>query len=152
MSKATNSTQFRTVDVDAYDEDNYEDDAREDLSGSQEVTDRAAEVKKLLNMTKNKDALKLALQNPPIGHQDATVKEQNYETVMAVLKAFRTPEIDSAVGELSDTDVDVLMKYLYKGFSNSPDKAAALLLWHEKAVKKGGVGCVIRVMVDRKGI
>ena len=37
MSKATNSTQFRTVDVDAYDEDNYEDDAREDLSGSQEV-------------------------------------------------------------------------------------------------------------------
>ena len=49
-----------------------------------------------------------------------------------MLKAFRTPEIDAAVGELSDADVDVLMKYLYKGFSNSPDKAAALLLWHEK--------------------
>jgi actin related protein 2/3 complex subunit 5 len=60
------------------------------------------------------------------------VQEQNYETVLSVLKAFRTNEIDSAVSELSDTDVDVLMKYLYKGFSNSPDKAAALLLWHEK--------------------
>ena len=59
-------------------------------------------------------------------------QEQNYETVLSVLKAFRTPEIDAAVGELSDADVDVLMKYLYKGFSNSPDKAAALLLWHEK--------------------
>ena len=36
------------------------------------------------------------------------------------------------MGELSDADADVLMKYLYKGFSSSPDKAAALLLWHEK--------------------
>ena len=59
-------------------------------------------------------------------------QEQNYETVLSVLKAFRTNEIDGAVGVLSDTDVDVLMKYLYKGFSSSPGKAASLLLWHEK--------------------
>ena len=53
-----------------------------------------------------------------------------------MLKAFRTNEIDGAVGDLSDTDVDVLMKYLYKGFSSSPDKAASLLLWHEKVSSK----------------
>lgn len=152
MSKNTNSSQFRTVDVDAYDEDNYEDDAKEDLSGSQEVSERAAQVKQLLNLTKNKEALKLALQNPPIGTQDASIKELNYDTLLSVLKTFRSTDIDGAVEELSTADIDVLVKYLYKGFTCSPDKAASLLLWHEKAVKKGGLGCVIRVMVDRKGV
>jgi len=152
MSKNTNSSAFRTVDVDAYDEDQYEDDAREDASGVQEVQDRAAQVKQLLNQTKCKDALKLALQNPPLGHKDTSVKQQNYETVISVLKAFRTPDIDPAVEDLSSTEVDVLMKYLYKGFTCNPDKSASFLLWHEKAVKKGGMGSIIRVMVDRKGV
>lgn len=152
MSKATNSTQFRTVDVDAYDEDNYQDETREDLSGSQEVGERGAQVKQLLSQTKNKEALKLSLQNPPIGHHDASVKEQNYEIVATVLRAFRVTDIDSAVEELEASELDVLMKYLYKGFTCSPDKAAGLLTWHEKVVKKGGIGSIVRVMVDRKGV
>lgn len=148
----TDSTKFRNVDVDEYDEDNYQDDEGKVDDGSSQVSDRAAEVKSLLNMTKGKEALKVALQNPPVGSKDPSVKAQNYETVLSVLKTFRTNDIEAAVEDLDMTEIDTLMKYLYKGFTCSPDKAQALLAWHEKVVKKGGHGSIIRVMVDRKGV
>ena len=50
-----------------------------------QVTERAAEVKKLLNLTKNKDALKLALQNPPIGHQDPSVKVRHQHLYLVII-------------------------------------------------------------------
>lgn len=152
MSKAVDSRQFRCIDIDAYDEEAYQDDKSAEITGSQEVSDRAGQVKQLLMSSKCSEALTLALTDPPIGHLDVSVKEENYQTVMSVLKAFRTTDIDSAISSLSPPEVDVLMKYLYKGFSCNPDKAASLLLWHEQAVKKGGLGSIVRVMVDRRGV
>ena len=152
MSKNVNSTQFRTVDVDAYDEDAYQDDTSKEVSGLQEVSDRATEVKKLLQSQNTAEALAVALKNPPIACFDKDVKEQNYATVMSVLNAIRAGDIDEAIKKLSTSEVDVLMKYLYKGFSCSPNKAASLLIWHEKALARGGLGSIVRVMVDRRGV
>ena len=44
MSKASDSREFRSVDVDAYDEDQYEDDTNEDTGIAAEVTQRTEQV------------------------------------------------------------------------------------------------------------
>lgn len=152
MSKNTNSTQFRSVDVDVYDEDQYEDESRDDLSANQAVSDRADQVKQLLMGMKTKEALKVSLQNPPLGNKDEKILERNFETVLSVLKSFKAAEIQGAIDDLDAVEVDVLMKYLYKGFKLHPDKSGILLAWHDKAFKTGGLGSIVRVMVDRKGI
>lgn len=47
--------------------------------------------------------------------------------------------------------IDVLMKYVYKGFEiPSEGSSGHLLLWHEKAYNIGGVGCIVRVLSDTK--
>jgi actin related protein 2/3 complex subunit 5 len=52
---------------------------------------------------------------------------------MRVLTAFKTTEIDDAVKALSPDQIDILMKYIYRGFTEPSEKSSALLLqWHEK--------------------
>ena len=57
-----------------------------------QVSDRAAEVKSLLNMTKGKEALKVALQNPPVGSKDPSVKVrgQSHSYVRIVFMLLHT--------------------------------------------------------------
>ena len=50
-----------------------------------------------------------------------------------VLTSFKTMEIPAAVKSLDKKEVDVLMKYIYKGFEMPFDNSSAILLnWHEK--------------------
>lgn len=52
---------------------------------------------------------------------------------MRVLKSFpNSTEIDNAVKSLDQNSVDVLMKYIYKGFEREPRDSSQLLTWHEK--------------------
>lgn len=49
--------------------------------------------------------------------------------------------------------VDVLMKYIYKGFEYpSEGSSGHLLLWHEKAFQVGGPGAIVRVLSDTRRI
>lgn len=62
-------------------------------------------------------------------------------------------QIDEVVTQLDVDMVDILMKYIYKGFEKSNEKKCShLLMWHEKAYALGGAGSIIRVLTDRKRV
>lgn len=70
---------------------------------------------------------------------------------LRVLLAIKPSQIEEAVQSLEIELIDVLMKYIYKGFeSPSEGSSGHLLVWHEKAYSVGGVGSIIRVLSDTK--
>lgn len=53
--------------------------------------------------------------------------------VLKVLTSFRGSDIEPAVKSLDKNGVDLLMKYIYKGFERPVENSSAILLqWHEK--------------------
>lgn len=69
---------------------------------------------------------------------------------MKVLLSIKSSQIEDAVNSLDKDLIDVLMKYVYKGFETpSEGSSGHLLLWHEKAFAVGGVGSIVRVLTDR---
>lgn len=69
---------------------------------------------------------------------------------LKVLLAIKSAQIEEAVGSLSPDDIDILMKYVYRGFEYpSEGSSGHLLLWHEKAYNIGGSGSIMRVLSDR---
>lgn len=69
---------------------------------------------------------------------------------LRVLLSIKSGQIEEAVGTLSLDDIDILMKYIYKGFETPTEGSSGhLLLWHEKAFNVGGSGSIIRVLSDR---
>ena len=60
-------------------------------------------------------------------------------------------QIDALLGSLDDEEDDVLMKYLY-ALLEGAEECAKLLKWHEKLVKKSGLGCIVRALTDRKTV
>jgi actin related protein 2/3 complex subunit 5 len=70
---------------------------------------------------------------------------------MRVLRSFQNlNEIENAVKTLSEESLDILMKYIYKGFEREPRDSSVLLTWHEKVYALGGNGCIVRVLSDGK--
>ncbi|KAJ4429677.1 hypothetical protein ANN_21878 [Periplaneta americana] len=70
---------------------------------------------------------------------------------LRVLLAIKASQIEEAVAALDRDMVDVLMKYVYRGFeSPSEGSSGHLLLWHEKAYVVGSVGSIMRVLSDTK--
>ena len=73
------------------------------------------------------------------------------ELVISTLMMIKAGEIDKAVEQLDQDQVDALMKYIYKGFENPGESGSThLLVWHEKAYATGGVGSIVRVLTDRR--
>lgn len=53
--------------------------------------------------------------------------------VLKVLTNFKSSEIEQAVQSLDRNGIDLLMKYIYKGFEKPTENSSAVLLqWHEK--------------------
>uniref|UniRef100_A0A3B3U5U0 Actin-related protein 2/3 complex subunit 5 n=1 Tax=Poecilia latipinna TaxID=48699 RepID=A0A3B3U5U0_9TELE len=137
MSKNTVSDRFRKVDVDEYDENKFvdEEDGGENQGG---------------NMT---GALHAVLKNPPINTKNQNAKDRAELLVVKVLSSFKSSDIEKAVGSLDKAGVDLLMKYIYRGFEKPSDNSSAVLLqWHEKALAVGGVGSIVRVLTARKTV
>ncbi|KAJ7405965.1 Actin-related protein 2/3 complex subunit 5 [Willisornis vidua] len=64
---------------------------------------------------------------------DAGPEEQAQGTMLKVLTSFKSSEIEQAVNSLDRNGVDLLMKYIYKGFEKPTENSSAILLqWHEK--------------------
>ncbi|KAI5099148.1 actin-related protein 2/3 complex subunit 5, partial [Silurus meridionalis] len=169
MSKNTVSDRFRKVDVDEYDENKFVDE--EEKGGDNQLGPDEAEVDSLirqypflfniltwisvlLGLTGNMmGALQAALKNPPINTKNQNVKDRAEGLVLKVLTAFKTSDIEKAVQSLDKTKVDLLMKYIYKGFEKPSENSSAVLLqWHEKALSVGGVGSIVRVLTARKTV
>ncbi|KAG7321682.1 hypothetical protein KOW79_014540 [Hemibagrus wyckioides] len=148
MSKNTVSDRFRKVDVDEYDENKFVDE--EEKGGENQLGPDEAEHICTGNMM---GALQAALKNPPINTKNQNVKDRAEGLVLKVLTAFKTSDIEKAVQSLDKTKVDLLMKYIYKGFERPSENSSAVLLqWHEKALSVGGVGSIVRVLTARKTV
>ncbi|CAK6971318.1 Actin-related protein 2/3 complex subunit 5 [Scomber scombrus] len=165
MSKNTVSARFRRVDVDEYDENKFVDE--EDGGENQLGPDEAECFQKtvimgfallccILNLpcTGNlMEALHAVLKNPPINTKNQNVKDRAESLVLKVLSAFKSSDIEKGVQSLDKNGVDLLMKYIYKGFERPSENSSAVLLqWHEKALAAGGVGSIVRVLTARKTV
>jgi actin related protein 2/3 complex subunit 5 len=72
---------------------------------------------------------------------------------MSVLSAIKSTDIATALKSLNVDQMDVLMKYVYKGMAGPETYNPAILLqWHEKLVETAGLGCIVRVLTDRKTV
>ncbi|KAA8587615.1 hypothetical protein FQN60_016477 [Etheostoma spectabile] len=149
MSKNALSDRFRKVDVDEYDENKFvdEEDGGENQGGPDE-----AEVDSLLRqypLTSKEKRESLSRH----GHELARNNERAEQLVVRVLSGFKSSDIEKAVGSLDRAGVDLLMKYIYRGFETPSDNSSAVLLqWHEKALAVGGVGSIVRVLTARKTV
>ncbi|KAA0719105.1 Actin-related protein 2/3 complex subunit 5 [Triplophysa tibetana] len=153
MSKNTVSDRFRKVDIDEYDENKFvdEEDGGENQQGPDET-----EVDSLIRQYPTGNlmgALQAVLKNPPINTKNQNVKDQVEGLVLKVLSSFKASDMEKAVQSLDKTGVDLLMKYIYKGFEKPSDNSSGILLqWHEKALSAGGVGSIVRVLTARKTV
>ncbi|XP_053549941.1 actin-related protein 2/3 complex subunit 5 [Bombina bombina] len=150
MSKNTVSVRFRRVDVDEYDENKFVD---EEETGEGQQGPDEGEVDGAIRGGNMMGALQAALKNPPIHAKNQSAKDRAESLVLKVLISFKPNEIEKAVQSLDKSGVDLLMKYIYKGFESPSDNSSAVLLqWHEKALAVGGVGSIVRVLTARKTV
>ena len=156
MSKNTRDAKFRTVDVDEYDEDKSRDDAEaaeEESNEAGQLASRESEVKKLVSANNLTAALRAVLADPPINTKEVQLKARSFSLVLDVLTRFKAADVQKAVETLSSEELDVLVKYIYRGFAEPTENSCGILLtWHEKAVAVGGLGCIVRVLTDRKTV
>jgi actin related protein 2/3 complex subunit 5 len=81
----------------------------------------------------------------------AKFKENAVNLTLRVLLSIKPSQIEEAVNSLSPDLIDVLMKYIYRGFEYpSEGSSGHLLIWHEKVFNVGGVGCIVRVLSDTR--
>ncbi|KAL4622632.1 actin-related protein 2/3 complex subunit 5-like protein [Arapaima gigas] len=155
MAKNTLSSRFRKVDIDEFDENKFVDEQEEpaELQGPDGAEITCMGLNVLLCTGDMMTAFHVALRNPPINTKNAAVKERAQAIVLRVLTSFRSSEIETAVRSLDRNGVDLLMKYIYRGFEKPTENSSVILLqWHEKAFAVGGLGSIVRVLTARKTV
>ncbi|KAJ1077532.1 hypothetical protein K5549_010859 [Capra hircus] len=160
MARNTLSSRFRRVDIDEFDENKFVDEQEAGLSAPlipgppRKSADTLRRV--VLNRQCTGDMLRAfhaALRNSPVNTKNQAVKERAQGVVLKVLTNFKSSEIEQAVQSLDRNGIDLLMKYIYKGFEKPTENSSAVLLqWHEKALAVGGLGSIIRVLTARKTV
>ncbi|NXU92746.1 ARP5L protein, partial [Xiphorhynchus elegans] len=86
-------------------------------------------------------AFHTAIRSNPGSTRSQAMKEQAQGTMLKVLTSFKSSEIEQAVNSLDRNGVDLLMKYIYKGFEKPTENSSAILLqWHEKVCVGGILG------------
>ncbi|CAG8464333.1 1323_t:CDS:2 [Ambispora gerdemannii] len=160
---------FRSIDIDAFDEERLSEKEIFEFSHSgggegieqqspeavfASVQVKEVEARSLLQKGNAANALTIAIDNPPYGLDRDNAKELNAKIVMDVLNSVKTTDIPLIVKSLSSEQQDTLMKYIYRGMATpeSSSSSAILLNWHEKLTEIAGVGCIVRVITDRKTV
>ncbi|VDN92932.1 unnamed protein product [Brugia pahangi] len=150
MAKNLENTSYRKLDVDAFDPEKFVDceDAETPGIGPDERL-----VNQLLQSAKLQEALKASLSNPPLKCKNQAIKDRSTALVTKVLMNIKTADIESVVKSLTDDEVNLLMKFIYKAMDTQADNATCqyLLLWHAQVIStRGGYGAIIRVFCDRQ--
>ena len=150
---AVGENSYRKIDVDAYDEDRFIEEESTDNSAGSALSSRESEVRAFINKGNAKDAVIKALDNPPIASKDQALKDKNLQIVMDALNSVKSADVGAVVKALNSNQVDILMKYIYRGMA-FPEKfnSGNLLAWHASAFEVGGHGTIVRVLTDRKTV
>ncbi|CAG7851360.1 Actin-related protein 2/3 complex subunit 5 {ECO:0000256/RuleBase:RU004301} [Serendipita indica DSM 11827] len=147
---------FRKINIDQYDEDVlleedlYDHDPRDPATVLAETKQKAAAVRGLIAKGDIAGALSSVLENAPYGP-----KVDDAKTILLLLNSTKTADIPSTIKALSSDAQDTLMKYLYKAMAMpgyADVNSSALLTWHEKLTDAAGIGCITRVMTDRRTV
>uniref|UniRef100_A0A8D0HC44 Actin-related protein 2/3 complex subunit 5 n=1 Tax=Sphenodon punctatus TaxID=8508 RepID=A0A8D0HC44_SPHPU len=95
-------------------------------------------------------AFHMTLQNSPVNTKNPAAKERAQG---AMLTSFNSSKIEQAVSSLDRNGIDLLMKYIYKGFEKPTKNSSAILLqWHERALAVGGLSSIVSVLTARKTV
>ncbi|XP_034950921.1 actin-related protein 2/3 complex subunit 5-A [Chelonus insularis] len=149
--KDTPGTGFRKIDIDEYNENNFKEEDADGGSGPTGPDEN--EILALLNQGKHAEALITALKAAPLGSKNQQVKDNARNVIQKVLLSIKSNQMDDCLAQLDRDLMDVLMKYIYRGFEiPSKDSSSHLLIWHEKVYSLSGVGSIIRVFTDSKRI
>ncbi|ORX97978.1 ARP2/3 complex 16 kDa subunit (p16-Arc) [Basidiobolus meristosporus CBS 931.73] len=147
---------YRKVDIDALDEEKYVEEnvqtkSNEEIASS--VNSKVHEVRQILSRGQHAQALSRALDDPPYGQDVQELKDTTTQVVMEVLSSTKLSDIPNVVKSLAPEELDVLMKYLYRGMA-SPEQynCSVILSWHEKVIATTGLGSIIRVLTDRNTV
>uniref|UniRef100_A0A7S1XSX2 Actin-related protein 2/3 complex subunit 5 n=1 Tax=Phaeomonas parva TaxID=124430 RepID=A0A7S1XSX2_9STRA len=111
----------------------------------QAVEARKAEVSRMTGAS----AVMRAIEDPPFATRNQAAKDANAAVVLGALATVSDTAIPGVVDGLSEAQVDILTKYVYKGLE-SGENAGSLFKWHAKLAAKGGLGTIVRAMTDRK--
>ena len=62
-----------------------------------------------------------------------SLQAKNFSLVLDVLTRFKSADIEKTVKGLSSDEIDVLMKYIYRGFAEPTENSCGVLLsWHQQ--------------------
>ncbi|KAL3097846.1 hypothetical protein niasHS_000581 [Heterodera schachtii] len=144
------NTAYRKLDVDAFDPDKFIDGDEAETPVGQGPDE--GQVRQFLQANQNVEALKAALSNAPLRTKNQALKDKTTSLVVRVLTSFKSAEIEAALKSLSAEEMDLLMKYIYKGMELLPDgqNCASLLAWHSQVFNVCGHGGIVRVYNDRQ--
>ncbi|GAB9470478.1 Neutral zinc metallopeptidase [Globisporangium polare] len=115
------------------------------------VKSRASQVKTLVAQRKNEEAVRAALEDPPLHAKSDALKDENAQSVLAALLACNKGEMQRVIDSLSTELEDNLMKYLSR-FLALASHSATILEWYQKLAAKAGAGCIMRSFTDRKQV
>ena len=153
MSKNTLDSHFRKVNVDDLDGERFVDEFDDADDARDAVARREANVKKLVQMGQNTEALVRALKSPPLSCEDQSIKKRNAKIVLGVLTLIKLSEIENTLTQLDNAQIDTLMKHIYRGFAEPTETSCDhLLVWHQQVVNAAGLGSIIRVVTSRKTV
>ena len=67
------------------------------------------------------------------------------KVVIKALCAVPEKDIAATIDALSESEHDILMKYIYRGLEGT-ESNAQLLRWHGALTEKAGLGCIMRAL------
>ncbi|KAJ3322121.1 hypothetical protein HDV06_003572 [Boothiomyces sp. JEL0866] len=146
---AANKT--RSLDVDDYlvDEDVYVDETP-NIPYDQLANETNLKIQNTRSHLQRNDLVNALIASLEPCYQYDDLKLKSLENVLSVVTSVKTLDIPNVLKQLNTSQLDILVKYIYKGMSLPASFNPALLLtWHEKAVEIGGTGCIVRCLTDR---
>ncbi|EUB57871.1 Actin-related protein 2/3 complex subunit 5-like protein [Echinococcus granulosus] len=153
MAKNTGDTRFRKLDVDSFSQSNFEEETVDDTHLNPRDVEGllSRQAFYALVFGKYEEALRMVLDNAPVNSKDAGLKDAVSALILRAMSSIRSNQVDAFVNSLNQEQLDMLMKYIYRGFQKPVDITyPALLVWHEKALAKGKISSICRVLTDRQ--
>ena len=122
-----------------------------DAQFQQIVEDNESAATQALNAGRGPSAIAEVLSNPIVGCKNQALKDRNADVMMKLLTSVKEAGVKAIVDSLNDDQNDLLMKYVYRLLATG-ESSTILLKWHECAFEKGGLGCIVRVISERRGV